>query len=102
MEVKWPNDLYFDRRYKMGGILAKSSLMGNSAFLKIGIGFNLNNEHPTKCLNQILNGRNLESWTPEMFIAKFFNHFETQLEQLTGPNGLDSFLEEFQEVWMHR
>lgn len=86
----------------MGGILAKSSLMGSSALVKIGIGFNLNNEHPTECLNKILKERNMTSWTPEMFIARFLNHFEVLIEQLTDPSGLEPFLVEFQDVWMHR
>jgi len=102
LEVKWPNDIYYDRKFKIGGILAKSSLMGSSAFLKIGVGFNLNNEYPTNCLNKILLEKGFPIWSPEEFVAKFLNHFELYISQLTEPNGVDEFLSEFKENWMHK
>lgn len=38
LQVKWPNDIYYNKKVKLGGVLVKSSLMGSSAFLKIGKG----------------------------------------------------------------
>jgi len=76
--------------------------MGNAAFVKIGVGFNLNNEHPTSCLNKILLERGFPTWSSEEFVAKFLNHFEIYISRLTEPNGVDDFLNEFKENWMHK
>ena len=34
--TKWPNDVYYDKKYKLGGILVNSSIMGSEIFVKIG------------------------------------------------------------------
>lgn len=34
--IKWPNDVYYDKKTKIGGILARSSFMGDQIFAKIG------------------------------------------------------------------
>ena len=70
LEVKWPNDIYFDRKFKLGGILAKTSLMGDSAFLKIGVGFNLDNEHPTSSLNKALRESKMPMWSSIIVIIR--------------------------------
>ncbi len=46
MDIKWPNDLYYDKR-KLCGILTEVISVGNKVEkISVGIGLNLNNEVP--------------------------------------------------------
>lgn len=102
--IKWPNDVYFDSKFKIGGILVKSSIMGSQIGLKIGIGFNLDNKHPTKCLNSILRENNLPECSQEVFLANFLNFFESYVHLLSQAN-FNSWLRfstEFQQNWIHQ
>jgi biotin-(acetyl-CoA carboxylase) ligase len=117
--IKWPNDVYYDKKHKISGILVNSSIMGNEIFIKIGnffyrnlaffnfgdrifnfegVGFNVNNEHPTISLNKILKENNLPTWTIEEFIARFMNQFEKFLPMLIEGS---TFLTEVENNWMH-
>ncbi|CAF0989299.1 unnamed protein product [Brachionus calyciflorus] len=102
--IKWPNDIYYEKRLKLGGVLVKSSLMGSQIGLKIGIGFNLDNEHPTECLNSILKEKNLPFCSQEVFLANFFNNFENCLNLLSEStfNSLLKFTIDFQDNWIHQ
>lgn len=104
IELKWPNDIYFDKRAKLGGILVKSSFMGYQQNIKIGVGFNLSNEHPTDCLNLELRKLKLNEWTNEQFIAKFLNEFEQILTKISSlmPSDINMFLNEYQDNWLHK
>ncbi|RNA11303.1 biotin-- ligase [Brachionus plicatilis] len=102
--IKWPNDVYFEGKIKLGGVLVKSSIMGSQIGLKIGIGFNLDNQHPTVCLNSILRGKKLPECSQEVFMANFFNFFESYVSLLSQPN-FNSWLKfsaDFQENWIHQ
>lgn len=102
--IKWPNDVYFNGKTKLGGVLVKSSLMGNQIGLKIGIGFNLNNQHPTECLNSILKEKKLPECSQEVFLANFFNFFESYIF-LLSENTFNSWLKfsaDFQQNWIHQ
>lgn len=37
MRIKWPNDIYFGRDVKLGGIIVKSSVMHDVIHVNIGI-----------------------------------------------------------------
>lgn len=102
--IKWPNDVYFDKKTKLGGVLVKSSLMGNQIGLKIGIGFNLNNQHPTKCLNSILREKKLPECSQEVFLANFLNFFESYISLLSEAsfNSWLKFSSDFQQNWIHQ
>jgi biotin-(acetyl-CoA carboxylase) ligase len=79
--------------------------MGDEINAKLGVGFNLDNQHPTQCLNRILKDTfdHVEPWTFEQFIAKFLNNFEKQLKQLSSNkvDNLNDFIEEYQNNWLH-
>lgn len=34
--IKWPNDIFYDGKIKLGGVLVKSSLLGDRISVKIG------------------------------------------------------------------
>jgi biotin-(acetyl-CoA carboxylase) ligase len=77
--------------------------MGNQVNVKIGVGLNLNNAHPTECLNKVLREANLTEWSNEIFIAKFMNHFEENLKTLAKPNekSLKNFISLLEKHWLH-
>ena len=100
--IKWPNDVYYNKVNKVGGILVKSSIMGDEIFLKIGVGLNVSNQHPTVCLNRVMTEHSLPEWTIEEFIARFANQFESLLPKLTHASSLNDFLAEVQHNWLHK
>ena len=36
LRIKWPNDIYFGRNIKLGGVIVNSSVMGNLMHANIG------------------------------------------------------------------
>ena len=55
LQYKWPNDLYFNNK-KIIGVVSKSEIISNKAYIQVGIGINVNN-NPLKLsisLSQIL------------------------------------------------
>ena len=55
LQYKWPNDLYFDNK-KLIGVVSKSKIISDKAYIQAGIGINVNNS-PLKLsvsLSQIL------------------------------------------------
>lgn len=51
IKVKWPNDIYYGSRAKLGGVLVQSTLMGSEFHALVGFGVNVSNQHPTCCIN---------------------------------------------------
>jgi BirA family biotin operon repressor/biotin-[acetyl-CoA-carboxylase] ligase len=55
LQYKWPNDLYFDNK-KVIGVVSKSKIISDKAYIQVGMGINVNNS-PLKLslsLSQIL------------------------------------------------
>lgn len=67
---KWPNDIYWKKKVKLGGIITRSSVMGSVFSVCIGIGINLGNERPFPGVN-ILTGVTVNR---EELIANMFNN----------------------------
>tara|TARA_B100000965_G_scaffold233152_1_gene195218 strand:+ start:4006 stop:4644 length:639 start_codon:yes stop_codon:yes gene_type:complete len=42
LQYKWPNDLYFDDK-KLIGVVSKSKIVSDKAYIQLGIGINVNN-----------------------------------------------------------
>tara|TARA_Y100000768_G_C23796592_1_gene595094 strand:+ start:64 stop:750 length:687 start_codon:yes stop_codon:yes gene_type:complete len=55
LQYKWPNDLYFDNK-KIIGVVSKSKIFSNEAYIQTGIGININNNplRSSISLSQIL------------------------------------------------
>jgi biotin--protein ligase len=103
LRIKWPNDIYYEQK-KLGGILVEicsSPILDNTLRVKIGVGFNVNNQEPTDCLNRILRERGLPEWSIEKFLAKCLNNLKPLIEQLEIENGITSVLNDYQENWLH-
>ena len=52
INIKWPNDLYIDRRYKLCGILCHSEFCDGVFNITSGIGINVSNRSPTVCIEE--------------------------------------------------
>jgi BirA family biotin operon repressor/biotin-[acetyl-CoA-carboxylase] ligase len=87
LEIKWPNDIYLDRK-KLGGILIESNFQaGKWAFSIIGIGLNIN-----QIEFEGLRATSLRQWTknPQNFdISDIFNFLSIGLE-----NNYQRFIDE--------
>ena len=79
--------------------------MGQKIQVKLGVGFNISNQHPTECLNRILAANGLSEWPRELFLARFLNKFDAYVNQLGNvrdPTALPRFLAEFEQHWIHK
>jgi biotin--protein ligase len=59
LRIKWPNDIYFGRTHKLGGVLVQCSLQRDQLICVFGCGVNVCNEKPTVrviyiCINVLL------------------------------------------------
>ena len=52
VNIKWPNDVYVNRRIKICGILCQSVYCNGSFDITSGIGINVSNRKPTTCIEQ--------------------------------------------------
>lgn len=97
--IKWPNDIYFEGKTKMGGILTKTSTCGSDAFVNYGVGFNLSNEKPLVSFNQILRSRGQPEVEREVYLAEVFNHLENLI--FCFEEDSKSFFESYHQCWIH-
>ena len=56
MRIKWPNDIY-SNGMKLGGVLCHSTYRQQDFHVVIGVGLNLDNSHPTTCINDLIQQR---------------------------------------------
>ena len=52
INIKWPNDLFLDKRHKLCGILCYSEFCDGMFNITSGIGINVSNRSPTVCLEE--------------------------------------------------
>ncbi|XP_075449893.1 biotin--protein ligase isoform X2 [Ascaphus truei] len=106
LRVKWPNDIYYSDLMKLGGVLVNSTLMGNTFHILIGCGFNVNNSHPTICINDLIMEQNkkyktnIEPLRVDYLIARAVTTLEKLINafQKDGPNGV---LPVYYKYWVH-
>ncbi|XP_065924354.1 biotin--protein ligase isoform X2 [Magallana gigas] len=106
LRLKWPNDIYYSDKMKLGGVVVKSSLMGGACDAIIGCGFNVSNTNPTICINDIIKQYNKEHstslpmLTKEKLLARTVNLIEEFIKdfQLNGRTG---FCKKYYQRWLH-
>uniref|UniRef100_A0A914N4H7 BPL/LPL catalytic domain-containing protein n=1 Tax=Meloidogyne incognita TaxID=6306 RepID=A0A914N4H7_MELIC len=99
IRIKWPNDLYYKREFKLGGILVSSSQSDNGYNCSIGVGLNIANSKPTICINDLIS-KEMGKLETEDVIAKILNKFETQLDLLKS-KGFASLVRDYEKFWLH-
>uniref|UniRef100_A0A1A8DHD6 Holocarboxylase synthetase (Biotin-(Proprionyl-Coenzyme A-carboxylase (ATP-hydrolysing)) ligase) n=1 Tax=Nothobranchius kadleci TaxID=1051664 RepID=A0A1A8DHD6_NOTKA len=106
LRVKWPNDIYYSNLMKLGGVLVKSTVIGETFHLLIGCGFNVTNSEPTACINDLIQQHNrqnscsLEPLSCSQLIARTLNCLEALIStfQQEGPEGV---LPTYYKRWLH-
>ena len=103
LNLKWPNDIYYGSKIKMGGVVILSSIMKDQIIFNIGLGFNLDNKEPTLSFNALLNSEGMPPISKEIYFAKVFNTLEMFIGLLeNGDEGLQKFLKIYHEFWLHQ
>ena len=81
IRLKWPNDIYFGKSVKLGGVIAKGSIIRDDFIVTIGAGLNLDNEHPTSSINRVIEESGKEKLTQEELLANTLNVLEDLIDK---------------------
>jgi len=100
LRIKWPNDIYYKRSHKMGGILVEASSDGNFMRCIISAGLNVANSNPTICINDMLPTDSGKQLTVEETLAEIMNKFELYVNLFVN-RGKKEFIEVYQTFWLH-
>ncbi|VBB26683.1 unnamed protein product [Acanthocheilonema viteae] len=98
LRIKWPNDLYYGRTCKMGGLIVNVTTINDKTVCTIGAGLNLSNSKPTACINDFL--------PPDLrirqedYIANTLNKFQYYVD-LYENGGENAFLKDYYRFWLH-
>lgn len=95
--IKWPNDIYVNRKIKIGGILCQSVFVDGKFKVSIGVGLNVDNAEPTVCLNQL---GSVKVSRAEV-LARFLNMYD-ELYLDFQQNGFEESLQaKYEAAWLH-
>ncbi|CAD6192008.1 unnamed protein product [Caenorhabditis auriculariae] len=100
LRIKWPNDFYFNRSHKVGGMLAAVNTRDDGFLISIGAGINVWNEKPTVCLNDMLPKDSENKINVEELIAESLNRFQYWMTDFEN-NGGERFRRKYYEYWLH-
>ncbi|MCP9261911.1 Biotin--protein ligase [Dirofilaria immitis] len=98
LKIKWPNDLYYGRMCKMGGLIVNATTVNDKTVCILGAGLNLSNNKPTACINDFL-PKDLRI-RQEDYIANTLNKFQYYIN-LYENEGVDAFLKHYYRFWLH-
>lgn len=100
--IKWPNDIYYDGRLKVGGIICQSAHVGRMWDVTIGIGINISNKRPTTCMDEIAS--NLKKKTVVLgrstVLASFCNQWVEAI-RIFRMYGFEPFMKDYLDTWLH-
>ncbi|KAI6226165.1 BPL/LPL catalytic domain-containing protein [Aphelenchoides fujianensis] len=100
LKIKWPNDLYYGRFYKMGGILVSASSQGGFMRCIISAGLNVANSHPTVCINDMIPADCTQTLGVEETLAEIMNKFEYYVNVFVN-RGKQEFTNVYLQHWLH-
>ncbi|VDM08988.1 unnamed protein product [Wuchereria bancrofti] len=98
LKIKWPNDLYYGRTCKLGGLIVNATTINDRTVCTIGAGLNLSNSKPTACINDFLPA-DLRI-RQEDYIANALNKFQYYID-LYENEGESAFLKHYYRFWLH-
>lgn len=97
LNLKWPNDIYAQKKHKIGGVLCQSSLFRGTFELVVGVGLNVDNDAPSVCLNGLV-GR--KAVTRGHLLSRFCTIFQGMLDKF-AKKGFDDFFDAYHASWLH-
>lgn len=100
ISLKWPNDIYArkdGKLLKIGGILINSQFIDGQFVLVVGAGVNINNSHPTTCINDLLK----DKISIETAMALIAGRLE-KMWSVFSRTGFGEYLDDYYEAWLHR
>ncbi|KAK6010631.1 biotin/lipoate A/B protein ligase family protein, partial [Ostertagia ostertagi] len=100
LRIKWPNDFYFNRSHKVGGLLAAARFRDDGLLISIGAGINVSNSQPTVCLNDMVPEGSSMRFAIEDVIAETLNRFEYWMN-MHEIKGQAEVLKVYYEFWLH-
>ncbi|XP_056004941.1 biotin--protein ligase-like isoform X2 [Ostrea edulis] len=106
LRLKWPNDIYYSDKMKLGGVVARSSFVNGACDAIIGCGFNVSNANPTICINDVISSYNKEHNTSlpllskEKLMARTVSIMENLISEFEK-NGRTEFCKKYYQRWMH-
>jgi len=102
LRLKWPNDIYWSNRLKLGGIVVNSVLKGHDVHCFIGCGINVSNSSPTSCINDFIKKLDpkREPLSSEQVVARAVSELDS-LVKMFERKGVDSIKELYLRHWIH-
>ena len=101
LNLKWPNDIYYGKNVKMGGVVIFSSIFRDRVTFNIGLGFNLDNSKPTLSFNDLLTREGLQKLSREEYFARVFNQLEAFMD-LLDQGKIEEILQIYHKLWLHQ
>lgn len=101
MAVKWPNDIYYEKSAKVGGVLVNTSIAGRQVTLNIGCGLNLDNLKPTVSVNDVIEKHGGSRLTLETYLAAVFNQLEQLFDMIYGGQ-FQKVVHLYLQHWLHQ
>ncbi|KAK6738807.1 hypothetical protein RB195_020733 [Necator americanus] len=100
LRIKWPNDFYFNRSHKVGGLVATARSRDDGLLISIGAGINVFNSRPTVCLNDMVPEGSDLKFNIEEVIAETLNRYEYWMNtyEMKGPGEV---FEAYYKFWLH-
>ncbi|XP_013082754.2 biotin--protein ligase-like [Biomphalaria glabrata] len=108
LRLKWPNDIYYGKEMKLGGVLVTSTIMDTIIYASIGCGFNVSNSNPTVCINDVIRLYNtsypdlpdLPPLSTGQLIARTLTILESLIEEFNRSGHLQ-FCQQYYRCWLH-
>ena len=100
--IKWPNDIYYNHKQKIGGIICQSTHNGRAFDVTIGVGINISNNRPTTCMDEIASQLQHHKVVlgRSNVLASFCNQFVEAIKTFRM-YGFEPFLEDYMDMWLH-
>ncbi|XP_074597692.1 holocarboxylase synthetase-like protein [Brevipalpus obovatus] len=105
LRLKWPNDIYYGRETKVGGIIVTSLIQGNKAICCFGSGINVDNLEPTNCINNIIRHSNLQDkkqLTTGQVIGASLTELESMVNNFRNEDDWRRIKKAYLDSWLHQ
>ena len=105
LKLKWPNDIYYGKDTKLGGVLVSNYSMGSTNKCILSVGMNVSTENLSS-LNSVIDDYNLKNKTSllhlklEYVLARCLNQLEKFLYDIEEGK-LSDILQLYYRYWLH-